>query len=205
MAYRVGMMGLVQIDLPDTTVRLCEGGFMRWGADTFYSHHPVFGTIGAIETPIEGVTEAVPALDLTLFPASAAGPEELSQPGFQRSKVRFWIAEYAPDDGILVGGPELLFSGQIDQTVLGEDETGYDLTMGIVSELERLFLRNRGNTLNPRWHKSIWPGETGHDNATGLGVPVAWGIDSPGGGGSTRATFGPADGVGGRGLGIVAF
>jgi hypothetical protein len=186
MIYRIGLIGLVQIDLPDATIRLCEGGFMRWAVDggdvaTFYSHSPVFGTIASIDAVTEGVTEAVPALDLTLHVPSTAAPEDLSQPGFQRSRVRFWIGEYAPDDGILVGEPELMFHGQIDQTVLGEDAGTFDLTMSIVSSLERLFLRNRGNSLNPRWHKSIWVGETGHDNATGLGVPVAWGIETPAG------------------------
>ena len=46
----------------------------------------------------------------------------------------------------------------------------------------QLLLRNSGNSLSAAWHKSVWPGETGHDQATGLKTPVAWGVASPPGG-----------------------
>jgi hypothetical protein len=177
---RIGIIGLLKIELPGANVRLCDGGFLDWPDDGEYrSKDPTFGTIGSVAELAEGMSESVPALDLVLLPASTAAAADLSQPGFQRSRVRFWIAEYAPDDGLLVGDPELQFDGMIDQTVLGEDRASRELAMTIVSRLERLFFRNRGNSLNPRFHKSIWPGETGHDQATGLGKSVAWGTEAP--------------------------
>jgi hypothetical protein len=57
------------------------------------------------------------------------------------------------------------------------------LHFDIVSTAERLFEVNIGNTLSPRFHKSIWPGETGEDAAIGIGLTVAWGIEAPTGGG----------------------
>jgi hypothetical protein len=71
-----------------------------------------------------------------------------------------------------------MFFGQIDQTVFKLGRATRDLAMTIVAKLERLFLRNEGNSLSPTFHKSVWPGETGHDNATGLVIPIAWGTES---------------------------
>lgn len=177
---RIGLTGLLKIELPDHTILLCDGGFIAWPdqGETYRSADPLFGAIGAVGQLTEGVAEEVPAFDLTMLPPAGTGPEELSQPGFQRSRVQFWIAEYSPADGILVGDPEPMFNGQIDQTTLSESKGERSLDMTIVSSLEKLFTRNRGNTLGSRLHKSFFAGETGHDNATGLGVPVAWGIEN---------------------------
>jgi len=62
--------------------------------------------------------------------------------------------------------------------------------------IERLLLRNSGNSLSAAWHKSIWPGETGHDQATGLKTPVAWGVAAPPGGVSGGG-YGGGGGFGG--------
>lgn len=204
MVDRVGMIGLLKIELrgvggeDGATIRLCDGGFIHWDAETFTSLDPVFGSIGGVDALEEGVAESVPAFSMTLLPTGEDGPAALSQPGFQRSRVRFWLAEFAPDDGMLVGEPDLQFDGQIDVTTLTAGRGELSLQMAVVSQLERLFTRNRGNSLNPRWHKSVWPGETAHDNATGLSVPVAWGVESQGGSnGSARGGSGFGSGGGG--------
>src|SRR3546814_15904051 len=56
---------------------------------------------------------------------------------------------------------------------------GAEVAVSVVSLAERLFELNIGNSLNSAWHKSVWPGELGHDNATGLSIPVEWGVESP--------------------------
>lgn len=176
---RIGLTGLCKIELPDSTVRLTDGGFIVWSGETFQSKDGVFGTIASIDELTEGVDAEVPALDMVMFPASTAGAAELSQPGFQRSRVTFWLAEYDRETGLLDGEPDVLFDGQIDQTTLTCGRESRELAMSIVSTAERLFERNIGNSLTAAFHKSIWPGETGHDNATGLGKPVAWGVEAP--------------------------
>jgi hypothetical protein len=173
----VGLVGLCKIELPDGDVLLCDGGFITWGADTYRSKDAVFGMIASIDALGEGVGDEVPALEMVLYPDGDAEPGDLSQPGFQTSRCRFWIAEYDTDNAV-VGTPDLLFDGQIDRTMLTVGATR-ELAMSIVSLAERLFEMNTGNTLNPTWHKSIWPGELGHDNATGLAVQVAWGASKP--------------------------
>src|SRR3546814_14440890 len=72
---------------------------------------------------------------------------------------------------------------------------GAEVAVSVVSLAERLFELNIGNSLNSAWHKSVWPGELGHDNATGLSIPVAWGVESPrsGGGGTTSPDHSPPD------------
>lgn len=175
---RVGLIGLMQMDLPGNTVRLCDGGFIHWGADTFRSHDPLFGTIATAESLGEGVGDEVAVLGLTFLPTADATPGDLSQPGYQASRVRFWIAEYDVDAGSLVGTPELEFSGQVDRTMLTVGRSR-ELGMTVVSLAERLFELNIGNSLSPTFHKTVWPGETGHDNATGVTLPDAWGVESP--------------------------
>ncbi len=174
----VALTGLLVMELPDHTVRLCDGGFFAWGADVFLSEDDTFGTVQSLDVLSEGIGDQIPALQMTLIPATVATAAELSQPGFQKSKVRFYIAEYAPATGLLVGTPELQFDGQVDQTKLVFGKGTRVLDMGIVSAAERLFMRNDGNSLNPSWHKSVWPGELGHDEATGLTVAVTWGTES---------------------------
>lgn len=185
---RVDLTGLLLIELPDYTVRLCDGGFIVFGGQTFRSFDPLFGTVRSVEPLDEGAGDSVPALDLVMLPPEESSPAELSQPGFQQSRVRMWIGAYNPEAGTLLGTPELLFDGQIDQTRLIVGHGQRELTMSIVSTAERLFERNIGNSLNPTWHKSVWPGEEGHSNATGLGVPVAWGVENGSANGSTQRT-----------------
>ena len=183
----IGMAGLLRIDFPTGTVRLCEGGIVRWGSDAFRGRHATFGVVGAIEGLEEGVGAMVPAMQLTLLPSDAATPGDLSQPGFQKSPVWLWLAEYDPATSQVIGTPQLQFLGQVDQTVLTLKK---ELRITVVSQAERLFSLNRGNPLSPVMHKRLFPGETGEDQATGLGVSVAWGVESPstsGGGAFTSA------------------
>ncbi|MGX7926453.1 hypothetical protein ACWPMX_07755 [Tsuneonella sp. HG094] len=203
---RISLVGLLRIDLPDATVRLCDGGFIEFDGETYTSVDPTFGTIASLAALTEGVGEEIPALELALNPAASSAPADLSQPGFQRSAVRLWIGEYDVDTGLLVGDPDLLFFGQIDQTVLRVGRNARDLNMTIVSTLERLFLRNEGNSLSPVFHKSVWPGETGHDNATGLTVAVAWGVEkSPAASSAGYAPGGAGGGGGGYAVSRFAY
>ena len=193
---RIALIGLLKIELPGHTVLLCDGWFITWNGETYRSTDPVFGSIAAVEGMSEGQGDEIPALDLTLLPPGTTAPAALSKPGYQRSRVRFWIADYDVDSGQIVGTPEQMFDGQIDQTTLKVGQ-GRELNMSIVSNAERLFELDIGNTLSPAFHKSVNPGELGHDNATGLSVPVAWGVEGP-----ARGYRGGGGGSGGRGGGV---
>lgn len=195
------LIAFIKIELPTENVHLCDGGFIVYNGDTYASHHSTFGAIGAVQPLTEGIGEEIPALELSLLPSPDAAPADLSQPGFQQSTVQMWVGEYDQESGLITGTPDLLFHGQIDQTVLRVGRVTRELAITVVSTAERLFLRNEGNSLSPRWHKSIWPGELGHDNAIGLTVPVAWGTASQG----NRSGSGSGVGGGLRGWNATDF
>jgi hypothetical protein len=177
----VSLTGLLKIELPDVTVRLCDGGIVRWGSETFSAKDALFGSIASLSELNEGVGEEVPAFDITFLPPESSTPDEIAAPGYQTARVSVWIAEYSPAAGSVVGTPDLVFLGQLDQIELGVEKDRRDLGCSVVSLAERLFNRNEGNTLSPSFHKSIWPGETGHDAANGLTIPVAWGVETTSG------------------------
>jgi len=170
---------LLQIDLPASTVRLCDGGVIFWAGNVFRGRDPVFGAVINAEKLTEGVGNEVPAFSMTLAPDDSATPGDLVQPGFQLSRVRFWIADWNYDTCAVVGTPTLLFDGRLDQVELRRSKDSRELEVDVVSAAERLFAARSGNGLSPTFHKSIWAGETGHDGATGLTVPRAWGTEAP--------------------------
>lgn len=193
---RAGITGLVRIDLPDATViRLADGAEIRWGADVFVPADAVYGTIGEIEPPEEGVGVEVPALPLVLLPPSTASAADLVQPGSQSAIVQAWIAEYDVDTATVTGTPDRQFYGFLDTGTLVRGRGKLELQLMVVAWTERLMELGIGNSLNPTFHKSVWPGEGGEDHATGLGLPDAWGVEAPpsqfvvsGGGGNSVFT-----------------
>lgn len=192
----VTLAGLVRIDLPEAELRLCDGAFVIWGADKYESAHPDFGTIGSMEPIEEGTGDEIPALRMTFLPRDSAAAAELSRPEWQGCRVRMWIAEVDIETFEVVGEPDLMFDGQLDSTELVIDRGTRELEMDIVSAAERLFVINEGNTLSPRFHKSLYPDELGEDNATGVGVGVAWGTALPAQTYSTGFSYGGSGGGG---------
>ena len=190
---RIGLAALMEIALPTHTIRVCVGGFVRWGANLFQSSDPVFGVVGSVGELSEGVGEEVPVFEVTFLPPGTTPPSQLSQPGFQTSVAQFWIGEFDIDAGELIGTPELQFIGELDQTTIEFGRDSRSVSMVIVSEAARLLERNIGNAMTSTWHRSIWPCETGHDQATGLGRQVAWGVEGG------RASFGSTTVPGFRG------
>ncbi|MGB3846036.1 MAG: hypothetical protein WA940_09220 [Sphingopyxis sp.] len=176
---RVMLSGLVKIELPGVTLRLCDGAFIKWGAETFDAEDATFGAIRSIEAISEGVGDEIPALRINFLPRTTAAAAELSQPDWQGSRVRMWIAEVDPDTYAITGTPELMFYGQTDSTKLITGRARRELVMDVTSAAERLFVVNEANTLSPRFHKLLYPGELGEDNAVGVGVGVAWGTAQP--------------------------
>lgn len=176
---RTGFIGLLKMELPTGDVRLCDGGFITFDSEVYTSKDAVFGSVGSLRPMSEGVGDEVPALELELLPDGSAEPGDLGQPGFQQSRCRLWLGEYDVDTGLISGTPDLLFDGQLDQCTLKVDVSERSLASTIVSTAERLFQRNAGNNLSDGWHESVWPGEKGHANATGLTVPIAWGVEAP--------------------------
>lgn len=191
---------LIKLELPTRTVRLCDGGVIVWGADVFRGRDAVFGCVTGAEALTEGVGNEVPAFSITFSPEASAAPADLNKPEFQKSPFHWWVANWNAATCAVVGSPTLQFAGTLDQVELQFTNNSRELENGIVSVAERLFAARRGNGCSPTFHKSVWAGETGHDEATGLTFPDAWGVEAPPVAGSV---YSGAGGMFGRG-GFVA-
>jgi hypothetical protein len=195
----ITITGLLKIQLPGGTIRLCDGGFVPWAADggTYVSEDPLYGTVESINELNENIGDEAPSWELTLLPPSVALSSGLYQPNAQRSPVTTWLAEINPATGQIVGTPDKMGSGFVDSLVLRASTDGRRVVMTIVSEAERLFWTKEGNVLSSTFHKSVWPGELGFDFATGSQIQVPWGVSGPGRG--TTSVGGTLSGISGGG------
>jgi hypothetical protein len=189
-APKLMLAGLAEFVLPTRTVRLCDGGFCTFEGNLFTSIDNDFGGIESVEVFATGVGDEAPAGRLVFLPQSTAAAADLSQPSFQDSPFTFWTARVDEATGVVTES-RIEFTGRLDVTRLIIGRGTRKLEMDFVSENERLFARNKGNNLSPRFHKLINSGELGLDNANGLQIAVPWGVDAPargftvvGGGGS---------------------
>lgn len=183
---------LVKLELPAATLRFTDGGQAIWAAETFRSEDAVFGTLGEAEAPDEVIGDEAPAITVNILPKDAAAAATLSAPEYQGSPFRVWLARIDRTTGEVDGDPELAADMELDTTRLVAGRRTRRLEMGLVASAERLFMINEGAVLSGRFHKSVWPGELGFDNATGTPYSKAWGVQGPprgsssGGNGSVR-------------------
>lgn len=172
--------GLIEMILPGYTLRLCDGsGTVNFGGNLYSGSDDRFGSVAAISPISSGEGNAAPALDFTFIPATSAAVADLSSPTFQGSRVRVWLAVIDPTTGLVIGNPERLFFGLIDTTELVIGRGSRELNIQCVSGFERLFANNEGQRLSDAFHQSIWPGELGLSNVTGITKSVPWGVESP--------------------------
>ena len=175
---RVLLSGLMKLELPGRNVLLCDGGLVKWGADTFVGIDPDFGTLAGFDALTEGVGDEAPAGTLTLLPKSTAAAATISTPGYQNSRLRLWIAEIDENTGSVMGTPDLMADWQLDRTTLKIGRGQRSLDLGCVTRSQRLLARNEGNVLSSAFHSRIFAGERGLDNAVGLEATFAWGAAS---------------------------
>lgn len=179
------LAGLVEIVLPDVTVRLCDGGFVDWPArGMFRSEDAVFGTIESVDMPAEAVGDEAPGGRITLLPPKLSAAGDLFRSDAQGSAVNFWIVEVDRATGLMIGDPIARYAMAIDTIGIRVGRSGRFVDIDLISGAERLFFVREGNVLSAMFHALAWPGEKGFDFCTGAGVQVAWGVADPG-----RGTF----------------
>lgn len=189
MTDRVAMTGLLEINLASDVIRWCDGGFINHDGNVYRAIDATFGTVQKVDTLQEGLGDNVPAMTMMILPPSIDAAAQLSSPGNQTGRVTFILAEYDYDTGVVTSA-DIQFVGQIDQAILTVGRAKREINMSVVSLAERLFEGDTGNTMNSTFQKAVFPGDTGQDQATGLGVPVAWGTDAPTRGALTGTVFG---------------
>ena len=178
-AIQVTLAGLLKLELPGHTVLLCDGGTVFYDDDTYTSEDPLFGTIAALQPISEGVGDEAPAATITFSVQPDANVGDVSNDAMQGARLRMWIAEIDPDTGAVVGTPDQVTDAVIDVPRLRLSKGKRLVDMDFVSSLERLFIVATGNVLSGEFHRRIWPGERGCDNATNVETTFAWGVGSP--------------------------
>lgn len=170
------LAGLILIELPGHTVRLCDGGMVTAFGQSFTARDSLLGSVTGFEPLTEGVGDEVPGGTLTFAPPADVASSALIQGNYQNARLAMWIAEIDPAAGVVTGTPDLQIEAQIDVPRLRIGAGSRLVEMDFTARAERLFLINEGNTLSPQFHKSVWPGEAGLDQATGLTIEQAWGV-----------------------------
>jgi hypothetical protein len=174
------IFGALKVDLPDGTVTLLDGaGTVTFGGDTYTGRDALFGVLDTVDSIQDGGGDSAPALSITLLPDSDADAADICSPTMQGSPVSLYLGAVDPATGAVIADPLLIFSGELDQPVLTIDNGIRQLTFECASAFERLFSGDEGARLADSFHKSIWPGETGLANATGVLKTVFWGLDKP--------------------------
>lgn len=196
---QIAITGLIKITLPDHTIRLCDGGFFTYDGEQYSSSDDIFGIVSSVEGLTEGIGDEVPAMRIGFKPPGTSDPADLSKPGYQNARVIARTAEYNVETGAITQILSTEFIGILDQTTITRGKGVYDLDCVVVADGERLFQRNIGNGLTSAFHKSIFTGETGEDNATGLNRQVAWGVEAPINYSTSFNSFGPGAMFGGSG------
>lgn len=192
---RITLCGLIKIEFPGYTVRICDGGFVTFAGELYKSDDVEFGVISGFEVSGTGPDQA-PGGKINFLTPNAAAAARLIAPGFQKSKLSIWIAEINEATATVIGTPTVLTLAQLDRGVVSETMRSREVALEFVSYGERLMTINEGNSLNGTFHKRFFAGELGLDNAIGMGVTVAWGAAGP-----TRGVTSPGVTGGGGGGG----
>lgn len=173
------LVALMRIDLPTRVVRMSDGGFVYWAEDLYDSFDELFGTIGSAESFEEKTGDEAPGGKLTFLPPTSSAGVELVNPALQGSRMRFWLGEYNPVTGAIIGTPELTADLAIDTATIKIATGSRSVDIEFESAAKRLFMVMRGNALNNRFHTACYPGELGMVNATGMPRSTAWGAATP--------------------------
>lgn len=191
------VFGALKIELPGKTLCLIDGaGSLAFGGDTYTGMDSTFGTIQSVAPARDGVGDEAPTLSITLLPSDDAAAAEICSPTMQGSPVTLYLGAVDPETGGVIADPLAIFSGELDQPVLNVDKGARELDYECVSAFERLFSGDEGARLSDSFHKSIWPGEDGLSNVSGVQRNIYWGVDRPKG---TVSYGGGGFGGGGQG------
>lgn len=194
-ADRVTLYGSVEINLPGYDLRLVGGSSVLLIDDkTFVGEDPIYGVIDSIDELSDGLGDEAPGISITLLPASEAAVGQLSSPTFQGSRVRVQVGAVNPMTGYSIGS-YTVFDGELDVPILTVGKASRSLRFECVSAFERFFDNDEGAKLSDAFHQSIWPGETGFANVTGIEQTIYWGVAAPSGAGVVRTGGVPTSGV----------
>jgi hypothetical protein len=184
-AKRKNVTGFFEIDLPSGTRRLLLGsGEVAWGANTFKGYDPTFGSITGGEGISEEATGQAPNTSFTVQVAASATKSDIAGADVQLAPAKIWLAAIQFDASShfeAVPDPELIFDGFIDQAMSNVDRKKDEIDYTLVSGFDYFFEDSEGQRLSDAFHESVWSGEKGLVNVTGVTRKIYWGTYGPGG------------------------
>lgn len=192
---------LVEVALPDYTLRHLVGSgevmFVGSGAvlQKFMGRDPMFGVLVSAGNLQDGVGNEAPDWDLTFAVPDNATVEELTDAMAQGGEVNGWLGVIDRTTGLLLPDPIQLFAGELDVPRLRVGKGSMTVEWRCVSALEVFHDREIGARLSDAHQRSVWPGEMGLANMSGIEKTSFWGMESP----PSAITYG-GGGAGGGGL-----
>lgn len=172
-----GLTWLLRLDLPSGSVFLNNGGATVYDGNTYRAEHATIGSLAQISELTEGFGSQLVEQEIVFVPPSNAALTPLQDGAYARSAMRLWLAEFNPTTGAVVGTPDLRFAGRMDQVRQQFGLRQLSIILSGVPETEVLLFSDDGNGLSSEFHKSLYLGETGHDQASGLVRTVNWGVE----------------------------
>lgn len=199
-ALRAGLspiVPLIEVMMPDYPLfHLVGSGEVLWGNRRFAGRDARFGVLVAASNLKDGATDEAPDWSLTFAPPDEAAVEDLTRADIQGADVNGYLGVVDRATGLLIPEPLQVFAGELDVARLRVGKGSRTVEWRCVSALERFHDTETGARLSDAFHKTVWPGETGLANMTGIEKTSYWGVEkipsgvtygSGGGGGSTFA------------------
>jgi hypothetical protein len=176
------IFGAIEIVFPEHTLRLLTGSAqISFGGRTFTGSDPTYGVLSTDEDMTDGTGDQAPELRFTFIPTGDAATADLAAAHHQGSPVSVWLGVVDPASGQAVPDPLLIFYGMVDVPTIQVDRNTRTLEITVVSGFEYFFTNDDGARLSDAFHQSIWPGETGLNQVTGIMQHLYWGSSAPSG------------------------
>ncbi len=168
---------LVDIDLGGGDVaRWTDGGFVYWGEELYEARNE-YGVLSEVGEISDGVDGEASSCSITVIPADNDAFATFIAPGTQGALVNIHLAAVDFQTGLMVGEPDLLMRCELDVPRLTMG--GGALTLDTITEEARMLEINDERRLTDSFHQSVWPGDLGYSNVTGLKVKIYWRATDP--------------------------
>jgi len=169
------LVHLVTIDA--LGIRWTDGGFVSWSGNLYASEDATYGWLGGMGAIEDGADGQATVCDLTILCDDTALSLWID-PTVQGSVVTIHLGALDRDTGLLIGGPDLLFRGELDQPRLMSG-VGQALIFSCITEEARMLEPNEEQRLTDSFHQSVWPGDLGCEHVSDVEKKIYWRANDP--------------------------
>lgn len=168
---------LVTVALPGYTIRWTDGGFAKWGADTWRVKDATYGALDSIGTITDGIEIDAEPVPLSIIAPDMTSLADLAAADAQGGRVTIHLTALG-SDGLIIGEPYRLFIGELDQPVL-KNGRRRRLTYDVLPLDARGLEDNEEQRQTNAFRQAVWPGERGDEYATDGTKVTYWREDDP--------------------------